>query len=103
MTGGLRARADEVTANGLLFAAAPDLAKALQALLVAVTYSTPPVDFSRPGEEPNFCFEVRVPVRFVADAHFALAKAMAGALAKTQTPDDIPGMPSNRAEMAGRG
>lgn len=46
--------------------------EALEALLVAVCYKTPTVDYGT-KEEPNPCYEARVPVQFVHDAHKALA------------------------------
>lgn len=64
----------EINANAALIAAAPELLDALKALLVAVTYSTPPVEFGTP-DDPNPGFEARVPVDFVTEANAAIAKA----------------------------
>lgn len=47
------------------------LKTALQELLVAVCYKTPTVDFGT-DKEPNPCYEARVPVQFVHDAHQAI-------------------------------
>jgi len=57
-----------------LFAAAPDLLRRLQELLVAVEYKGPPVDFGKPGD-PNPCFEARIPIGFVEAARNAIASA----------------------------
>ena len=51
--------------------------EALEALLVAVCYKTPTVDFGT-KKEPNPCYEARVPVQFVHDAHKALTSIKAG-------------------------
>ena len=51
--------------------------EALEALLVAVCYKTPTVDFGT-KKEPNPCYEARVPVQFVHDAHKALNSIKAG-------------------------
>ena len=49
------------------------LEEALSDLLVAVTYTAPPVDFGTP-DDPNPGFEARIPVDFVNIARAALAK-----------------------------
>lgn len=54
-----------------------EVVEALQALLVAVCYKTPTVDFGT-QKEPNPCYEARVPVQFVHDAHKALDSIKAG-------------------------
>jgi hypothetical protein len=55
-------------------AADADLLAELRALVTAVTYVTPPTDFGTP-DEPNPCFEARVPVEFVDRARAAIARA----------------------------
>lgn len=57
--------------NAKLIAENKRLKTALQELLVAVCYKTPTVDFGT-DKEPNPCYEARVPVQFVHDAHQAL-------------------------------
>lgn len=62
-------------ADARLIAAAPELLNTLRALLVAVTYSAPPVNFGGTEDDPNFCWSARIPVQFVDEARAAVAKA----------------------------
>jgi hypothetical protein len=65
---------DAVFDAGALAALVPDLLEALKALVIAVTYNEPPRDFGTP-DDPNPCYEARVPVGFVDKARAAIAKA----------------------------
>lgn len=47
------------------------LEEALRALLTAVTYTAPPKEYGTP-DDPNPCYEARVPVQFVIEARAAL-------------------------------
>ena len=61
-------------ANARLIAAAPELLDALKALLVAVKFVGAPSNYGTP-EDPNPCFEARVPVGFVSEAEAAILRA----------------------------
>lgn len=74
---------EEAEANARLCAASPELLDKLLALLTAVTYSAPPVDFGAPGD-PNPGYEARIPVAFVDEARAVIAKALGDQ--KTNTP-----------------
>ena len=73
----LGAHLDELEAawKAALAASPPDrgeLRKALKDLLIAVTYAAPAKDYGQP-DDPNPCYEARVPVAFVQRAEAALA------------------------------
>lgn len=70
-------------ARAILDALRPDPLEALKALITAVTYHAPPKDFGTP-EEPNLCWEARVPIEFVTRANEALSS---GSEATTASPD----------------
>jgi hypothetical protein len=49
-----------------------EVEEALRELLVAVTFSEPPVNMGGTEDDPNLCYEARVPVEFVTNARAAL-------------------------------
>jgi hypothetical protein len=51
-----------------------DLIAALTAARTAICFKSPPVDFGTP-DDPNPCYEARVPVAFIEQIDAALAKA----------------------------
>lgn len=51
-----------------------DVLEALKDLLVAVKFKSPPVNFGT-DNDPNLCWEARVPIAFVEVAEKAIAKA----------------------------
>lgn len=53
-----------------------ELIEALRAARIAITYVSPPKDFGTP-DDPNPCYEARVPVAFVEQIDRALSKAEA--------------------------
>jgi hypothetical protein len=64
--------------NARLIAAAPDLYEALRSARTAICFAAPPKNYGT-ADDPNLCYEARVPVAFVEQIDAALQRAQSPA------------------------
>jgi hypothetical protein len=65
-----------------------DLLEALKAARTAICYAAPPIDYGTP-DDPNPCYEARVPIAFVEQIDAAITKAEGRSQDGTAEPIDL--------------